>query len=454
MTEHDLLHPWDRLADLVASRQAAEVRALIDALPPGEIPRAVSRMSDEDQRELLALLGPEEAAGLLELLSDAQTVGIIEDLPPEQAAAIVEELPSAERADLLAELPTADAAAILERMPLAEAADTRILLQYPPDTAGGLMVTEYVSYPDRFSVSDVVDDLRRQGERYSDYEIQYCYVVDDGGRLIGVLRLRDLLMAPHAQPVRSLMVEDTLHVRVDAGLDSLKQFFDDHPFVGVPVTDERGILVGVVRRSAVEAALGDRATVAFLAVSGLIGEDELRTMPLLHRARRRLSWLSVNIVLNVVAASVIAFYQETLAAVIALAVFLPIISDMSGCSGNQAVAVSIRELTLGLLKPYEFFRVIVKEGAVGLINGLALGMLLGGVAVLWKGDLFLGLVVGSALMLNTLVAVLLGGLIPLALKGLKQDPALASGPILTTVTDMVGFFLVLSFATAMLTTLT
>jgi len=268
------------------------------------------------------------------------------------------------------------------------------------------------------------------------------------------LRLRDLLMAPHTQPVRTLMLKDPLHVQVDAGLDSLKQFFDDHPFVGVPVTDPQGVLVGVVRRSAVEAALGDRATEAFLAVTGLIGEDELRTMPVLHRARRRLSWLSLNIVLNVIAASVIAFYQDTLAAVIALAVFLPIISDMSGCSGNQAVAVSIRELTLGLVKPYEFLRVIMKEGVVGLINGIALGILLGGVAMLWKGNLYLGLVVGSALMLNTLVAVLLGGLIPLALKGLKQDPALASGPILTTVTDMVGFFLVLSFASTMLTLLT
>jgi magnesium transporter len=170
----------------------------------------------------------------------------------------------------------------------------------------------------------------------------------------------------------------------------------------------------------------------------------------LQRTRRRLSWLSINIVLNVIAASVIAFYQETLAAVIALAVFLPIISDMSGCSGNQAVAVSIRELALGLVKPYEFFRVVMKEGVVGILNGLVLGLLLGAVAVLWKGNIYLGLVVGSALMLNTMLAVLLGGLIPLALKGLRQDPALASGPILTTVTDMCGFFLVLSFASLLL----
>ena len=453
MTDSISLHPWDRIADLVASQQAGDVHALIDALPPGEVARAMSRLSEADHRALLELLGPERSASLLELLSDAQTVGIIEELSPEQAAAIVEELPSAERADLLGDMPAEEAAAILDHMPLAEARDTRRLLQYPPDTAGGLMITEYVAYPDRLTVGDVVEDLRRQGERYSDYEIQYCYVTDVSAKLVGVLRLRDLLMAQHTEPVRALMLENPLHVEVDAGLDSLKQFFGDHPFVGVPVTDPQGVLVGVVRRAAVESALGDRATEAFLSVSGLIGEDELRTMPVLHRARRRLSWLSVNILLNVIAASVIAFYQDTLAAVIALAVFLPIISDMSGCSGNQAVAVSIRELTLGLVKPYEFFRVVAKEGAVGMINGIVLGTLLGTVAILWKGNLFLGLVVGSALMLNTLVAVLLGGLIPLALKSLKQDPALASGPILTTVTDMVGFFLVLSFASATLSQL-
>jgi magnesium transporter len=170
----------------------------------------------------------------------------------------------------------------------------------------------------------------------------------------------------------------------------------------------------------------------------------------LRRSSRRLAWLSTNIVLNVIAASVIALYQETLAAVIALAVFLPIISDMSGCSGNQAVAVSMRELALGLLRPSEFWRVWRKEAAVGLINGLALGLLIGAVAWAWKGNPFLGLVVGGAMTLNTLVAVSIGGTVPLILRRLGVDPALASGPILTTVTDMCGFFLLLSIAAALL----
>jgi magnesium transporter len=146
-------------------------------------------------------------------------------------------------------------------------------------------------------------------------------------------------------------------------------------------------------------------------------------------------------------------YQDTLQAVIALAVFLPIISDMSGCSGNQAVAVSIRELTLGVIRPTEFLRIVWKEGMLGMINGAVLGLLLGTIAFVWKGNLYLGLVVGGALLLNTILSVLLGGMVPLLLKRFKVDPALASGPILTTCTDMCGFFLVLSLASTLLSKL-
>jgi magnesium transporter len=160
----------------------------------------------------------------------------------------------------------------------------------------------------------------------------------------------------------------------------------------------------------------------------------------------------VNILLNIAAASIIAINQDVLTSVIALAVFLPIISDMSGCSGNQAVAVSMRELSLGVVRPSEAFRVWMQEIAVGVINGVVLGLLIGLAAWLWKGSVQLGLVVGGALALNTVVAVSLGGTVPLLLKRFGVDPALASGPILTTVTDMMGFFLALSFASIMLST--
>ncbi len=219
--------------------------------------------------------------------------------------------------------------------------------------------------------------------------------------------------------------------------------------LGLPVVDDAGKLVGTVSRSAVADALLERTESESLRRQGVIG-DELRSMPLLLRSRRRLAWLSANIGLNVIAASVISHYQDTIAAVIAIAVFLPMVSDMSGCSGNQAVAVSLRELSLGLVKPVDALRVWAKEASVGVINGVVLGVLIAVVAWLWKGSPFLGLVIGLALALNTVIAVSIGGLVPLLLTRLKQDPAIASGPLLTTITDVAGFFLVLSLATLMM----
>jgi magnesium transporter len=179
-----------------------------------------------------------------------------------------------------------------------------------------------------------------------------------------------------------------------------------------------------------------------------VGGEEFRSMPIRTRSGRRLSWLSINIVLNLIAASVITRYEATLEQVIALAFFLPIISDMSGCSGNQAVAVSMRELSKGLIKPKEVFRVLLKELPVGMLNGLALGIILSCIAALWQWNLAFGAVIGLALMANTIVSVCLGGSIPLILRAVKLDPALVSSPLLTTITDMCGFFFVLSFATA------
>ena len=206
----------------------------------------------------------------------------------------------------------------------------------------------------------------------------------------------------------------------------------------------------MVGRDEVAEAIANRSQEEYAKSKGIIGGDEIRSLPVLTRAGRRLSWLSLNIVLNIAAASVIALYFDTLSAAIALAVFLPIVSDMSGCSGNQAVAVSMRELSLGIVKPFEVFRVWVQEIKVGVINGITLGILLGVVAWIWKDNYWLGLVVGSALAINTMVAVSLGGTVPLVLKRMGVDPAVASGPILTTVTDMCGFFLVLSLATLVL----
>jgi magnesium transporter len=294
-------------------------------------------------------------------------------------------------------------------------------------------------------VQQVVDDLRANAARYGRFNIQYIYVTDTEDRLLGVLKIRDLLLSDLQTALRSLVQADPVTVDHQAPLEELQDIFQRNRFLGLPVVDE-GRLVGVVRRSAVERAVAERTARQFRLVQGIIGGEEVRSMPVRVRSGRRLAFLSANIVLNVVAASVIVYFEETLAQLIALAAFLPIISDMSGCSGNQAVAVSMRELALGLVRPKEVVRVLVKELQVGLLNGIALGLLLGVVSWLWRGNPTLGIVVGAALALNTIVAVSIGGSVPLLLKGFGVDPALASGPILTTVTDICGFFFALGFA--------
>src|SRR5262245_29020863 len=286
-------------------------------------------------------------------------------------------------------------------MPADEARDARRLLAYPPDVAGGLMITEYLSYHDNLSVGDVLDDLRANAERYRRFDVQYAYVVSPAGKLVGVLRLRELVLSSPRDPVTAVMIDKPLHVRDNASLEDLKRFFDRHPLFGVPAIDADGLMAGVVRSQDVDQALEERTNRSFLRFMGIVGGEELRSMPLRVRCTRRLSWLTVNIFLNVIAASVIAMHQDTLSAVVVLAVFLPIISDMSGCSGNQAVAVSMRELTLGVVRPSDFWRVLGKEAAVGVINGVALGLLLGVVGWAWKGNFVLGAVVGTSLALNT-----------------------------------------------------
>lgn len=441
---------WDELSELVDSRDLEQIEIFLEALSASEAALALSRLTDGERTVLLTALEPEDAAELMEQLPATQAIDALGSLEPATAAAIVHELPSDEQADVLGELSPEDAEAILAELSEEEASEARSLIQYEDDEAGGLMITEYVSYRERQTVAQVMDDLRAHAEEYRRWDVLYVYVVDRRERLLGVLRLRDLLLAPADTRIGTLVQGEPLSVADTTSLEELQALFDRHGFWGLPVVNADGRLVGLVEHSALEETLAEDASRTYLETQGIVGGEELRTMPLHLRSGRRLSWLSVNVLLNVVAASVIAFYQDTLAAVIALAVFLPIISDMSGCSGNQAVAVSMRELSLGLVKPTEMLWVWGKEVTVGLVNGTALGLLIAAVAWAWQGNGWLGLVVGVALAANTVVAVSIGGTVPLVLRRFGLDPALASGPILTTVTDMCGFFLVLSIAQALM----
>ncbi|MBX3419117.1 MAG: magnesium transporter [Pirellulaceae bacterium] len=457
---HD--HPWDQLRELIRQQDVAKLEAFIGTLASGEIARTISRLDAAEQRLLLTTLPAVISAELIEEFSETQAVELVERLEPAEAGAILQEMESDEQADILSKLTDAEADAILATMDPEDAASVRHMVGYEADTAGGLMINEVLCYADNLRVRDVLDDLRANKEIYSDYEVQYAYVVQQThapdepanpvhfGKLVGVLRLRDLLLSQPDTTIASLMIANPLSVVATASLEELFDIFDRRAFLGLPIVDSLGRLVGVVRRHDVEEARVERADDDNLKLLGIVGGEELRTMPLATRAGWRLSWLIPNILLNVIAISVIAIYEVTIQEVIALSVLLPLISDMGGNAGIQAIAVSIRELNLGLLKSHEILWVAIKEGTVGLVNGLVLGVIIAFGTWLWKGNLVLGLVVGVAMAINTLVATTVGGIMPLLLKRMKFDPALASGPVLTTITDMSGFFLVLSLAAALL----
>jgi magnesium transporter len=450
MPSLDVPNTWDTLRDCIAARDSSRLAEFLDLLSPSETARAIAQLTPDEHQSIMVLLEPGEAADVVAEVPEVQAATMLSELTAPQAAAIIDELSSDRQVDLLGHLSENTSEAILDELPAEQAEETRLRMSYPPDTAGGLMATEYLAYDQDMIVRDLVHDLRENRDTYVPYLVQYVYVTNRQGRLVGVMQLRNLLFAPQSAPLRELMITSPLNVGVDAGLEELKNFFQSHSLIGVPVTDRERRLVGIVRRAAVEAASAKQVSRQFMWFSGIVGGEEFRSMSLITRSRRRLSWLTINIGLNIVSASIISYFADTLQAAIAIAVFLPMISDMSGCSGNQAVAVSIRELTLGIIRPRDVMRVWLKEGGLGLINGLALGLLLAIVAILWKGNPYLGLVVGSALAANTVVAVSVGGMVPLLMKAIRLDPAMVSGPILTTVTDMCNFFFTLGLATLLL----
>mgnify|MGYP000944366738 CR=1 FL=1 len=441
--------PWEVISGLLEREELAALDQYLQALPTGEQVRALFRLTPDEQEKLLTLLPPESAADLIDDVPDSHAAELLDNLDPGEAASIVNEMDSDEAADVLAEMDREDVEEILRLMDADEAAEARQLIDYDPDTAGGLMMKEFLSYPGTTSVSEAVADIALQGEEFPIYYLQHIFVVGPLGRLLGVAGLTDIAGASAQTPLEAL-VKPVDAVNPAAGLDQLEEFFESRDTPIAPVVDEGGRLLGAIRRRAVFDAIAERADESYLKSQGIVGGDEFRSMPLYLRSGRRLSWLTVKIFLNLAAASVIALYEDTLAAAFTLAVFLPIVSDMSGCSGYQAVAVSMRELALDIIRPVDVLRVCLKELALGLVTGVVLGLMLAAVALLWKGNPWLGAVVGGALAVNTVVAVVIGGALPLLFKRINIDPALAAGPVLTTITDTGGFFLVLSLATLVL----
>jgi magnesium transporter len=432
------------LREALESGDQQRLTEIVESIPRQDALRQFAHLEAEERDRLVSLISPTAAANLIKDAPTDLAVVIIEGLESPVAAKIMEVMHSDTQADIVYELDTETAEAILSEMDPPGANRVRKLAQYEPDAAGGLMELEIFSFRTDETVGAVLKRLATSDGDFERYRGQHPYILEETGKLVGVVSLRGLLTSQRAVSLSEIM-HKPLTVHPEQTLENLVVVFEEHPFLGIPVVDDLGLPLGVVSRVAVAEAVLERAEKENLSRQRV--SDELRSMPTWLRSRRRLVWLSSNIVLNIIAASVIAAYEQTLAAVIAIAIFLPMVSDMSGCSGNQAVGVSMRELALGLTRPADLFYVLRKEFGVGIINGIVLGILIGAVVWVWKGSPYLGLVIGLALATNTLIAVSIGGTVPLLLKRIGVDPTVASGPLLTTVTDMMGFFLVLSLAT-------
>jgi magnesium transporter len=445
----------ERLANiegLAAEGLFAAIAELVAAEHSQDAADALRSLEAEQIAAVVVLLNPDFAADILEDLPDDLAGDILEEIQPKQAAEIVTELISDEEADILQELSGEQQDAIIEHLDREQADLAREMLAYAEDTAGGLMQKEFIAVPVDLTATEARRTLQMMAEDEEDfYPYSYIYATDDQGRFKGVLGLRALLFAQPHTPIKNLVTEDATFAAPETSGEELLKMFRRTDLLSMPVVAADGRLLGIVTQEDAQEFEKEESEEEFLRFTGIVGGEEVRDMPLRQRAGRRLLWLVIKMALNIIPASVVASYTRTPAFLI-LAPILPIISDMGGSGGSQAIAVTIRELAQGRIKPSDYAWVMAKEVGVGVVNGLVLGVLLGIGTFVATGarGVEVGLVVAVATVLNTILAVVAGGLMPIAMRKLKIDPAVASGPILTMITDTCGFLFVLALAAAVM----
>jgi magnesium transporter len=329
-------------------------------------------------------------------------------------------------------------------MPKEESAPVRKLLSYPPDTAGGLMQTELVAVPPEATLSEAVEKVRELVPRAG--EIISVYVVNPEGKLQGVVPMRSLILEPSSRRVGDVMLPDVISVQVDMDQEEVAALFRKYDFLVLPVVDKENKLLGRILVDDIVDVIEEEASEDIYRLAGVDKEEHVDDSPA-RSIRLRLPWLTFNLLTAILAASVVSFFQGTIQKLVILAVFMPIVAGMGGNAGTQSLAVITRAIALGEVTLANAWKVLLKQVVAGIANGVILGVLMAGLAYFYEGSPMLGLVLGMAMVCNMFVAALAGTAIPIILKWLKVDPALASGVIVTTFTDVAGFFSFLGLAT-------
>jgi magnesium transporter len=423
------------LVNLLQKQHPADLAQVFSDLADKDRHSAFSLLVERNGRlamEALSELGPEGAAALLAGRSAEEVGKLLQELPSDDAAAIIDHLPE--------EL----SAAVLELMQKRPAgADVGELLEYPEQTAGRIMNPKVFALSEDMTAAESITAL--QSSR--DVEmVFYLYVIDARRHLVGVVSLRRLLLVPPGTPLKRIMTTDLISSRVDMDQEEVARQVASYNLLAIPVVDQENKLVGVITVDDVIDVIKDEATEDVYRLAGVTGDDRVFTRPS-ESLRKRLPWLQVNLVTAFVAASVVALFEGTIAKVSALAVFMPVVAGMGGNAATQTLTVIVRGIALGELNWSNTRKALLKEATVGIANGIGCGIVAALIVWLWKGNAWLGGIIGAAMIINMFVAATAGTLIPLALRALKVDPALASSVFITTLTDVFGFLSFLGLGT-------
>ncbi len=413
---HDF-EPAD-LADVLAALDEDERVVVVQALPPELSSQALAELPEDAHAEhTLAALSPARAAEIVEALEDDDAAGILRELEPEKQEAILQEVE--------------------------DRSEVERLLRYEEETAGGRMTTHLVAVRDNATAAEALEEIRRQSEEVEDF--YQVFVVDGDRRLVGTLPIKGLVVSRPDRAVRDFMADADIVVKPDLDQEEVARIMARYNLPSVAVVDDAGRLLGRVTFDDVIDVVEAETTEDLLKFGGVSADEELAA-PWADSVRSRLPWLYVNLVTASLAGGVIYLFQETIERTVILAVWMPIIAGMGGNAGTQALAVTVRRLALGLIPERQFLSVVGKEVLVGATNGLAIGLVVGGIAALVGEQALLGLVVFLAMTVNLLIAGFAGAFIPIVLERLGVDPAIASSIFVTTFTDTFGFLLLLGLA--------
>ena len=431
-----------------SSPDCGESPAFSESSHPVDVAEHLENLSLEQQVCLVNALPEEEAAEALAELEEHTRVELLENLDPDKAASIVGEMSPDDAADLLDELDAEHSDVLLSKMESEDAEEIRNLMAFDPETAGGVMNTEVIILADDTNADQAINQIRTE---LQDKEIPYyAYIVDNNDVLVGVLSLRDLLMCPPGMCIRDAISDQPLiTVTYNVDREEVAQTLSRYNFMALPVVDFEGRLLGVISHDDVIDILQDLASEDMLGMVGA-GQDETTDTPWLDSVKMRLPWLLVNMVNSALSAAVVYLFDGSIAQMAILAVFMPMVANQAGNTGQQALAVMIRQMAMEKFSRRKAWIAVLREAKVGIANSVILGILVWLAVFLFTGKADLSSVMVLALVLDMVLGAFAGASIPLVLKEMGRDPAQASSIFLTAITDSAGFFLFLGLATVFL----